>query len=1053
MTDDNIQCCDDSTTKQNPNLSPVTSVNNNNNNNDNSINNNNNKNNFNFARVSLKTIKSKIKLNGSYSLTLLQHASSVSSPNNNGNNDGRSETLDKQITNNSSNSMFSNNQDNIIYNSNSIDNNKSLIKSKSITGCLNNANSTKEVIDEVPSGEKRFQCNENRINSISYENEEVGENHLNVCDRSVTDCDKGTGKNGEDGGDDFSKQTAASSLKANRSNDTNCFSMGNDIDKVVDLKTPDLIGLKTNGKTGNSVEKQTNETTISSSCSSTSNENNNEINVTKGDAGRPVNNENIQDEFEKKLLNVTHKRNTNPFLNDIYETADAELTISEPEGMAAVSMIENGHVKLNSDCDEKLAKTPPITSVVNQKTPQSLPTGVWIEDNLEKNLLDYDGDSDELCNSEIFGARENFLHKTFKSSGNDLTSKNCIPEQVGRNVNHENDRSCEVVGNSDQSFILKSAIPTCPFQRQDFKRPGENNSDINDTGSGARREKKLFKLSKKSGNLFNIPSFGKTNVKTPPTLKHVNLHYPDKTCSSSVVDCPSEKKYFEKFHSKAKYQLIKLGQKCKILTHHQPTATLPTRMGSVRTTIIKTNTNHRKKYQYYNEINKSYQLDDFIRTTHLLNGGSGDDDGSPNGSEVDVNDACRAGNNDNRNSVIYKSYKSEIDLTRNLTYLDAFLNEHFEREALTIEPAEQSPTAKNHTRHKQHRRMKSCSKNINYSTNAIRHDQQASAVVINDANFDGNDESVDDDCEARNFYDGNVTSSSFEYTSVKEKRARKDVQEIISGKSNTTSSSLSSSDYASVYSGGSKDGKNVTSDVKSKLISTPEESIEYYDASFLEKKNNQKRIRSRRSSQPIPEHTNCYQEDYGDQFLLFDEANFVELKTNMRKFHPDLYNSVPQFEDLNAIEFYENPQYHQGNGDSLINPYAIEATQASQRQLSSSYNDRSTHQDYLEHFHQQQLLGHGDIDVYSSNVCSTNSSNYNGTRARTATVSTHLKHNKTPRDYNQSLASNSVNDLFDARKVIQKNHSQSIASYGHPHRVIVSKSKKQKGELVLEYEC
>lgn len=1052
--DDNIECCDGSTTikptKANSNLSSS------------QVNNNNN---FNFARVSVKTIKSKIKLNGSYSLTLVQHASSVSNSNS-----SNSETVDKQITKNNSNLMFSVNQDKIIYNSSSIDNNKSLIKSKSITGCLNgDANNysdgdddaTKEVINDVPPGDKRFQCNENRINSISYENE----NHLNICDRSVAVVvdDKGNGII-EDVNDEFSSsQTAAGAANENRSNNTNRFALGNEIDSIVDLKNPDLIVLKSDEKTMTMMssprEKPTIEATISSSCSSTSNENNNEINVIKSDAGQSVDdNENIQDDTEKKLLNVSHKRNTNPFLNDICEMADGELTVSE---LAAhkISTIENEIVKTGSDNNRKdddgdiqpsgkSEKAVEISSdprLKNLKTPHGSSVS-WIEDNQERNLLDYDGDSDELCNSEIFGMRENSAHK---SSVNDLTPKHLQKEQIKRNLTStcENDTSPD----NDPSFIIKSAIPTCPFQRQDYKRPGECNTDIIDDGE-LKREKKLFKLSKKSGNLFSIPSFGKTNGKSTPTLKHVNLHYPDKTCSSSVVDCPSEKKYFEKFHTKAKYQLIKLGQKCKILTHHQtPTTTLPTRMGNVRTTIIKTNTNHRKKYQYYNEINKSYQLDDFIRTTHLLNG-NGEDDVSHNEFEADNDGQQNLNNEYNRNSVIYKSYKSEIDLTRNLTYLDAFLNEHFEREPSTIEqPSEQSSKAKNASRHKQHKRMNSCSKNINYSTNVIRHDQQP--TMINDTNFDGIDESIDDDCGGRQFYDGNVTSSSFEYTAVKEKMTRKDLQEIISGKSNTTSSSLSSSDYASVYSGGSKEGRVAPGDVKSKLISTPEESIEYYDSSVLEKQNKQKRVRSRRSSQPIPEHTNSYQENDCNQFLLFDEANFVELKNNMKKFHPDLYNSVPQFEDLSAIDFYENPQYHQYDGETLINPYAIEATPTGKRQLSSSYNDRSIHhQDYLEHFQQQQLLGHGDTDVNSNGYTMKNIL-FNNVRPRTSTISAHSTYNEPSRDvyFNQSVGS--ANDLYDARKISQKSHSQSITPYGHPHRVIVSKSKKQKGELVLEYEC
>jgi hypothetical protein len=828
IDDNNIQCCDEGatikTTKPSSKLAGA--------------------NNLNFARVSLKTIKSKIKLNGSYSLTLLPHQA------------------DKQITGKHSNLTLSNEQDKIVYNSNcnAIDgNNKSLIKSKSITGCLRDGEATKEVSDEVA---------DNRTNSISNANG----NHSSAGDRSM----------GEDGSDELCRKTAAGST----SDDT-----------VMDTKSSDLIVLQ--GEAGSR------EAAISSS---SSNEDNNEI-IGTGSGST---------DDEKKLLNINHKRNTNPFLNDI------------------------------DDQTIETAGTLDKAAAITTKAPQGSSMS-WDE-----------GDSDELCNSEVFGAGDN--HKSQKPTSRRMTTVD------------------------DPTYIIKSAIPTCSFQRQDYQRPSDGSVENDET----RRDKKLFKLSKKLSIL--------TNGKSSPSLKNVNLHYPDKTSSIPIVN-GNERKYFGRFHSKAKYQLIKLGQKCKILTHHhQPASTLPSRVA-----IMKTNTSHRKKYQHYNEINKSYQLDDFIRSTHLLDNESFcHDEAEPNPSQAD-------------DSVVYKSYKSEIDLTRNLTYLDAFLNEHFERD-------EQQQQQQSPSRRKHHQRVKSGSRSANHPTNVIRHDQQA--AMINGANYD------DEDCGGRQFADGNVTSSSFEYTAVR--KARKDLQEAVSGKSNTTSSSLSSSDYASVYSGGSKEGR---ADVKSKLISTPEESIECHDEPKPAK---QKRMKSRRASQPIPEHTNadC------DQYLLFDEANFTELKNNMKKFHPDLYNSVPQFEDLNAIDFYENPQYHQYDGETLINPYAAESTPTNKRQLSSSYNDRAVqHQDYLEHF-QQQMVGHDDIDVNSKSF-------YDGMRHRTSTMT-----NEPCRDvYFNQAALGSANDLYDARKISLKAHSQSMTPYGHPHRVIVSKSKKQRGELVLEYEC
>lgn len=1052
-------------------------------------------NNLNFARVSLKTIRNKIKLNASYSLTLLQsNASNVSSNN----------EITNQSTNNYSNSMFSN--DTIIYNNNSIDscnNDKSLIKSKSIMGCLNDDDDTIDSpsasCDNQHQQKSHNNCKRSTVNSISHQNE----NLLNVHDESVVVVVDGDGKGNEN--DELNGHGALSGSKEivdrhegdnneNGNNFTSIFDNGTEVKQSID-----------------------NGTTISSS---TSNENNNEIIMIKKQADMPTsddgaarNEQNNVIDDEQKLLNVNCKRSTNPFLNDDNMKADGKLTTTrqreaQPEAISVVSgmsELENvidstlsNNENDDNDAGEKYESQPSgnaekaNTAAVESSSTSKLknhPHGSsisWIEDAHTE-----DFDSDEFCNSEIFGARDNGNEDVLKTQQQKLTNfkkrkssvKSTSADRSMTNQILTNDyaetqsSSMKIINNVDHNIIIKSAIPTCPFQRQDYRKPGEGDCEPFD---GRKCDKKILKLTKKSSNLFHIPSFSKSNGKQMPSLKHVNLHYPNKTYSSSVLDATHDKKYFEKFHSKAKYQLIKLGQKCKILTHHpSSTSTLPLRMSNVRTTIIKTNSSHRKKYQCYNEINKSYQLDDFIRATHLLN------DASPmtnnannhiNGIDDDIETYETEGhrqnmNNDNCNSVIYKSYKSEIDLTRNLTYLDAFLNEHFERDptaSIRAAGGQSNNIIQNNNtarRRQQHKRVKSCSKNINYSSgdHNEQHQLHYQQAMINDLNFD---ESIDDEYRGQPICDGNVTSSSFEYTapSVLDKKfqsdRRKDVHEIISGRSNTTSSSLSSSDYASVYSSGSKEGRmQSNSDAKTKLISTPEESIEYYDT----KHNKHKRLRNgRRSSQPIPEQTNSYRETDPEPFLHFDETNFVELKNSMKKFHPDLYNSVPQFEDLNAIDFFEatqqqydrHLQQYDDDCETIINPYATEGTPITNKsQLSSSYDDRNIHhKDYLEHY-QQQLLGHDDENVETNDygmknafyVPSTHNHHQNKIRPRTLTASSY---NDTTRDgyYNPT---SSTNDLrYDGRKFTQKTQS-----YGHPHRVIVSKSKKQKGEVVLEYEC
>jgi hypothetical protein len=452
-------------------------------------------------------------------------------------------------------------------------------------------------------------------------------------------------------------------------------------------------------------------------------------------------------------------------------------------------------------------------------------------------------------------------------------------------------------------------------------------------------------------------------------------------------------------------------------------------------------------------------LDDFIRSTHLLKSNNGAIDDSAALSENHIDEQRNANNieNYNCNSVIYKSYKSEIDLTRNLTYLDAFLNEHFERESTTR--GESNARQRQHHLRQPHGKRVKAPKNINYS-------EQQHQAMINDAIFDGIDESIDDgrdEGHKQQFYDGNVTSSSFEYTAatkanmkeINGKKARKDVQEIISGKSNTTSSSMSSSDYASVYSGGSKEGRN-SNDAKTKLISTPEESIEYYDTNVI-RQHKQKRLRGgRRSSQPIPELTNSCQESERDQFLLLDQANFIELKNNMKKFHPDLYNSVPHFEDLNSIDFYENPQFPldyfddgDEGGETLINPYA----RMNASPTNKGHIDERGYQDYLEHF-QQQLLDHDDVEVndyaMKNHPSYLMSSNFRPRAMTSSSVNPHSHYNEKSSSATREVYYNpaaSTNDLHDGAG------GRASGKYGYPHRVIVSKSKRQKGEVVLEYEC
>lgn len=1063
-------------------------------------------NNFNFSRVSLKAIKSRIKMSNSHSLTFSQSSSLLLKSSN-------------KITNQQQQQSHDSSSCNIITNnSDSIDcNNKNLIKSKSITNCL-----TKDVIDgEVDvaalgddNESKISQCNESRVNSINYQSErfihvdDTRQTEANLLKKQIdkedeADNDEPLGYNGTERNDDddtnqYSMRTKPTpKLAIEHSSTTTTTNIKSDF-PVTDERDDKsmMMAVSSHGKQTAAIS--------SSSCSSsstTSNENNNEVVACKADrrkrncpieADASARNEPKKNDDETKLLNVNHgqHQNTNPFLGLEYDTmltTDAEV----PEAPA----------KLDDEDEQLSCKGDSIEPSRLRKLKRP------------KQPSKEDFNNDELDITKNNGGRRRAATMTTMGTyENDLSQATML---ISNCNNGDNTNSAAV-----SSHIIKSAIPTRAFQRQDYLRPGEDDKsrDINNIEGcvveGEKREKKLFKLGKKSGNLFHIPTFGRASMSCgkpmTPSMRHVSLHYPSKT--STIVDCSSEKRSLGSLPSRAKYQLIKLGQKCKILTHHhQPApittttttttttaaasmATMPRLGAHTRMSVIKTS-KHQKRH-YYNEVNKSYHLDDFIRKTHLLNNMlandevdmdndngyyDDDDDDAIVGYQFDCDeDDCVQQRQQNMqscsNNVVYKSYKSEIDLTRNLTYLDAFLNEHFEPSSYKRSP-----------RQHRHKRTKSSTKNINYLTkNVHRHNPKQqdesdifspSTTMINDGNFDDIDDMIEEQKRGQaSFCDGNVTSSSFEYSTVIKAGGRKqqrDLQDLINvGRSITTntatSSSMSSSDYASVFSNGSKEATAT----KSKLISTPEEQHQEVESHDITKLAKVKKSRARRSSQPIPELTNAI-ENENEQFLLFDDAKFSELKRSMKTLHPDLYNSVPHFEDINAVDFMNSTDanFCHYNGDSdanalLINPFSVDTNSTSaisKRQLSSSYNIDSAnihHRDYLEHFQQQQMLG--QQQKRSDGI---DSSGYmaafmrNGIRPRTSTYSsssssTNHHHNEISPDSLYQTQHNllaSPSDLYGARKV----HSQSISStssYG-PHRVLVSKSKKQKGELVLEYEC
>uniref|UniRef100_A0A182UBI2 Uncharacterized protein n=1 Tax=Anopheles melas TaxID=34690 RepID=A0A182UBI2_9DIPT len=127
-----------------------------------------------------------------------------------------------------------------------------------------------------------------------------------------------------------------------------------------------------------------------------------------------------------------------------------------------------------------------------------------------------------------------------------------------------------------------------------------------------------------------------------------------------------------KYLNKAKSHFLKLGQKWRLLSASG---------GKPRDTAT---TTHRPGAQ---QLVSSYNLDDLIKATHRY----GQENEAANLSQ----------------KIVYKSYKSELDLTKNLAYLDSFLNEHFDRDEDRPRPAP--------GRYTRHKRAKSCSKTLDPS--------------------------------------------------------------------------------------------------------------------------------------------------------------------------------------------------------------------------------------------------------------------------------------------------------------------------------------------------
>ncbi|XP_055539586.1 uncharacterized protein LOC129726658 [Wyeomyia smithii] len=368
----------------------------------------------------------------------------------------------------------------------------------------------------------------------------------------------------------------------------------------------------------------------------------------------------------------------------------------------------------------------------------------------------------------------------------------------------------------------KSAIPTRFFKRQDYAQPElDFPSDYSEPGCEKRTVCK--RGPKLSSDLFRFPFASRKKSEKIPQLKNINLNFPNKTTgfedqepSHLMLVAPQWQKSERKYFTRARTQIIKLGQRCKLF-------------GGAKV----------KRNRHIS----SYNLDDLIKATH----------------KYEENERTSL-----NNKTVYKSYKSELDLTKNLTYLDTFLKETFDNEQQEpiLRVATQRPARRGH------KRAKSCSKTLDQmlmtaattttpvlmpqTTNNARTLQN---LILLDETWGTGNKKVKSEQVKNNTIPSSTTASStnkiklaslikmendFNLVSANED-AFDDGRPTIgerSAKSNTTSSSLSSSDYASVYSAPSSSaGGNSSSGNKMqklKLICTPEETLRCYQQDAVE---------------------------------------------------------------------------------------------------------------------------------------------------------------------------------------------------------------------------
>lgn len=338
-------------------------------------------------------------------------------------------------------------------------------------------------------------------------------------------------------------------------------------------------------------------------------------------------------------------------------------------------------------------------------------------------------------------------------------------------------------------YAMSSAsdIPTCPFLRQDYgtadvpldhrmnkksktdllfsrvlSRIGSGGHGYKDADAAVATTDVYAADVEENFYASNGIGGGAAAAKVPtPRLKKLNINYPNRT--QLIDDAERVHRDEPNVFDKTKKSLIKIGQKCGLKWQKSP----------------------ERKYNGAHPRRSSYTAIDTTR---------------PHGAHGPMTTTTTVTTTTMSNRIAkapYKSYRSEIDLTRKLNYLDAFLNENF---AELSQPHSSSHSIGKYTSNhhpsmrydgiaiaSNHKRTKSCTKAIDLRYGAY----ESSRNRLADGGGDFDKTKHSHFASGRDDIAGPPFAAAAAYISSSCER---------SGKSHTTSSSLSSSDYASVYS-------------------------------------------------------------------------------------------------------------------------------------------------------------------------------------------------------------------------------------------------------------